>query len=87
MGTLDYDAGANDFGNHVLYTDEDGTDHLGQIENISLGLGVEGQVYNGKVRHYSNNGVDAPFQLIFSGNDENGQLHVFGQQYVASFTG
>jgi len=63
-----------------------GDGSIGQIENISLGVAVEGHTYAGYVQYYApTDGPNAPFQVIFSGTDSNGVLHVYGQEYVADF--
>lgn len=42
------------------YGNDRGDGVQGQIENISVGLPVEGHEYNGKVRYYGGTG-DAPW--------------------------
>jgi len=79
LGTLDSDMQAP----HANNVRGDGS--IGQIENISLGLGVDQHNYQGRVKYYSGS-EDAPFQLIFSGQDPDGVIHVFEQQYVETFT-
>jgi len=64
-GGLDIDMQAN----HQSNVRGDGS--VGQIENISLGYGIEGHVYDGRVKYYSGSG-NAPYQLIFSGKDDSG---------------
>lgn len=78
LGTLDMDQQAD------LYDNVRGDGSLGQIENISVGAGLDGHTYAGKVVYYSGSG-NAPFQLVFSGVDGDGVRHVFGQQYVETF--
>jgi hypothetical protein len=58
----------------------------GQVENISVGQPVDQHSYNGKVQYYGG-GVNAEFQVIFSGTDGDGVLHVYGQAHVAEFSG
>jgi len=56
----------------------------GQVENISVGSAVNGHTYSGRVRYYGGSG-NAEFQVIFSGVDDSGHLHVYGQEHVATF--
>jgi len=67
------------------YGNDRGDGVQGQIENISVGTPVDGQAYNGKVNYYGGSG-NAPFQLVFSGTDSQGTLHVYGVQDVADMT-
>jgi len=55
------------------------------VENISVGMPQDGFAYNGQVHYYAGSG-NAEFQVIFSGTDGDGVLHVYGQEYVAEFT-
>lgn len=80
-GTLDHDAVASGY-NVERYAGGS----LGQVENISVQNAVEGHEYSGKVQYYSG-GSNAEFQVIFSGTDAEGVLHVYGQAYVAEFVG
>lgn len=80
QGTLDADMQASNYGNIR------GDGVQGQIENISLGVAVDGHAYSGKVVYYSGS-ANAEFQVIFSGTDGEGHLHVYGQEHVAEFTG
>lgn len=80
LGTLDADMTASNYGNIR------GDGVQGQIENISVGQPVEGHAYEGKVRYYSGD-VATEFQVIFSGTDGDGVLHVYGQEHVAEFNG
>lgn len=77
-GTLDKDmqAGDIDFSR--------GDAGSGQVENISVGTAADGHTYNGQVKYYSGSG-NAEFQVIFSGMDESGHLHVYGQEHVETF--
>jgi len=77
-GTLDADMQASSFGN----TRGDGS--VGQVENISVQGPQEGFEYSGKVNYFAGSG-NAEFQVIFSGTDPEGVLHVYGQEYVADF--
>jgi len=79
-GTLDSDMTA------THYNQARGDGSLGQVENISVGAPVEDHVYAGKVRYYSGS-VNGEFQVIFSGTDGDGVLHVYGQEHVAEFSG
>jgi len=77
-GTLDKD---------MVASDENfsrGAAGSGQVENISVGTAADGHVYNGQVKYYGGSG-NAEFQVIFSGMDDTGHLHVFGQEHVADF--
>jgi len=56
----------------------------GQVENISVGSAADGHTYNGQVRYYGGEG-NAAFQVIFSGVDDSGHLHVYGQEAVNDF--
>lgn len=80
-GTLDHDAVANGY-NIERYAGGS----LGQVENISVQNAAEGHQYNGKINYYSGSD-NAEFQVIFSGTDAGGALHVYGQEYVAEFVG
>lgn len=64
-----------------------GDGSIGQIENISLGIGQDGHTYAGYVHYYapSAESPNAPFQIIFSGVDGDGVLHIYGSEYVADF--
>ena len=66
------------------FNDVRGDGSLGQIENISLGLVNDGDVFQGKVKYYSGSG-NTPFQVVYSGVDADGNLHVFGQEFVEVF--
>ena len=66
------------------FNDVRGDGSLGQIENISLGLVNDGDVFQGKVKYYSGSG-NTPFQVVYSGVDADGNLHVFGQEFVETF--
>jgi uncharacterized protein YfaP (DUF2135 family) len=84
QATLDHDDQASAVNN--VYADADGnTIYEGQVENISLGLAVEGHTYNGKINYYSGS-EDTPFQVIFSGFDAEGNFSVFDQVAVETFT-
>ena len=57
-----------------------GDGSTGQLENISLGVGQNGFEYTGKVEVYTYEDeieVECPYQLIFSGHDDNGVMHIF----------
>lgn len=68
------------------YGQDRGDGQPGQVENISIGIPVEGHSYNGKVKFFSTNGPDpVSFLLMFSGVDSEGVLHVYGSEAVAEF--
>lgn len=77
-GTLDADMRETNYGNIR------GDGVQGMVENISVGMPQDGFAYNGKVQYYAGSG-NAEFQVIFSGTDPEGVLHVYGQEYVAEF--
>ena len=73
-----------------------GDGSLGQVENISVGWPADGETarsepaygttFTGKVHYYGGEG-NAEFQVVFSGTDADGNLHVFGQDALTDFTG
>lgn len=74
-----------------------GDGSLGQVENISVGLEADeetgqartapadGTTFVGDVHYYGGSGP-ADFQVVFSGTDAEGTLHVFGQEFVEGFS-
>ena len=67
-----------------LYNNVRGDGSLGQVENISLGNVVDGQTFTGYIHYWGGSG-NAPFQVVFSGVDADGNRHVFGQEFVDPF--
>jgi len=66
------------------YPNTRGDGNQGQIENISVGLGVHGHAYTGKVVYYSGEG-NVPFTVMFSGVDDAGVRHVYNSESVSTF--
>jgi len=75
QGNLDWDHREDAFG----FTRGDGS--IGQIENISIGTVSEGTVFTGAVNYYGYSDVPVDYQVIFSGTDAEGNLHVYGQEF------
>jgi len=78
-GTLDADM------REAEYNQVRGDGSQGQVENISVQQPSDGFGYSGKVQYYAGSG-NAEFQVIFSGTDGDGVLHVYGQEYVQEFS-
>lgn len=62
------------------------------IENISVGIGRDGEFYEGHVNYFKDGAAaegqpttNAPFVVVFSGVDADGVLHLFDQVQVETF--
>jgi len=71
-GKLDWDHVEDAYG----FVRGDGS--TGQIENISINDVSEGTTFNGVVNYYGYSNAPQSFQVVFSGTDFDGHLHVYG---------
>lgn len=92
QGKLDHDMRETQYPNTL------GNGDQGMIENISVGVGRDGVSYEGHVNYFKDGNAvapaegeaagpttNAPFNVIFSGVDDAGVLHLFDQHTVTTF--